>query len=59
MIKEPQNVNSRYNHANRIMIRFFPEHKTEPDDAGRLENQFYTNRTLYYLEEKSGQGKLF
>lgn len=60
MIDNPQNINSKYSHANRIMIRFFPKHKTAlNDDFKGLQNQFYTGKELYYLEKKSGQGKLF
>jgi len=61
MITEPQNMNSRYQHANRIMIRFFPKDKSSPDDIyiRRFRNQFYTHRRLYYEEEKSGQQSLF
>jgi len=59
MIKNPQNINSRYQHANRIMIRFFPKDKTAPDDIKKLRNQFYTRRPLYYLYEKSGQQSFF
>jgi len=59
MIEEPQNINSRYQHANRIMIRFFPIDKSAPDDIKRLQNQFYTKRPLYYEQKKSGQQLLF
>jgi len=59
MINEPKNTNSRYQHANRIMIRFFPKEKLVPDDIKRLLNQFYTYRRLRYEEEKSGQQSLF
>lgn len=48
MINEPRNKNSRYEHANRIMIRFFPKSKTEPDTIERLTNQFYTKRKILY-----------
>lgn len=57
--KEPNNKNSRYQHSNRIMIRFFPLEKSAPDDISRLQNQFYTRRSLYYEEIKSGQQSLF
>ncbi|MEO0268970.1 MAG: hypothetical protein ABIN73_04420 [candidate division WOR-3 bacterium] len=59
MIDEPQNINSKYCHANRIMIRFFPKHKTAPDHINKVQNQFYTRRQLYYFEKKSGQIRLF
>jgi hypothetical protein len=59
MIEQPENSNSRYKHKGRIMIRFFPKEKTTPDDIGRLVNQFYTERQIYYAEQKSGQGRLF
>jgi hypothetical protein len=59
MINEPNNKNSHYQHANRIMVRFFPKKRTKPDDIRRISNQFYSNRKLYYLEVKNNQGKLF
>jgi len=59
MIKNPQNINSKYQHANRIMIRFFPKDKLPPDDIKRIQNQFDTQRRLYYEEKKSGQLSLF
>lgn len=55
MIKEPNNMNSRYAHANRIMIRFFPKETTASNDIKRLYNQFYTQRNLYYKEQKQCQ----
>ncbi len=48
--------NSSYN--KRIMVRFFPKEKTDIGDPKRYRNQFYTNRNLKYVEEKSGQGEL-
>jgi len=48
MINEPDNPNSRYQHKNRIMIRFFPREKTKPGDVRRLSNQFYTERSILY-----------
>lgn len=59
MINEPYNKSSRYQHSNRIMIRFFPKGKSAPDDIKRLQNQFYIKRSLYYEEQKSGQQSLF
>lgn len=59
MINEPYNKNSRYQHSNSIMIRFFPKDKSAPDDLKRLQNQFYTMRGLYYVEQKNGQQSLF
>ncbi|MBX0311562.1 MAG: hypothetical protein JHC31_13210 [Sulfurihydrogenibium sp.] len=60
MINEPHNPHSRYQHKGRIMIRFFPREKTKPDDIMRkFNNQFYTERKIYYIEQKSGQLKLF
>lgn len=58
MINNPNNINSGYKYAKRIMIRFFPMEKTEFDDIKRLKNQFYTKRQLYYKEHKSGQTSL-
>jgi hypothetical protein len=59
MIYEPQNPNSSYKHKGRIMIRFFPKEKTKPDDLKRWGNLFYTERKIYYYEQKSGQLRLF
>ncbi len=59
MIENSFNVKSSYKHSNRIMIRFFPKEKTMPDDIKRLTNQFYTDRKIKYLEDISGQEKLF
>lgn len=59
MIEKPENKNSRYKHANRIMIRFFPREKAQLDDIKGFLNQFYTKRKMYYLEQKSGQLKLY
>jgi len=58
IIKEPKNVNSSYQYYNRIMIRFFPREKTFLGDYRRLINQFYSNRALYFAEQKSGQTAL-
>jgi len=55
MIEEPGNINSSYAHANRIIIRFFPKKKTKPDEITRLLNQFYIERKLYWVEQKSKQ----
>ncbi|MGB9794782.1 hypothetical protein [Thermodesulfovibrio sp. 3462-1] len=59
MIKQPENINSRYKHSERVMIRFFPREKTKPNDVKRLMNQFYTKREIYYEEQKLGQRRLF
>jgi len=59
MVNKPNNKNSHYQHTNRIMIRFFPKVKSAPGDIERLQNQFYTKRSLYYEEKKSGQQSLF
>lgn len=60
IIDKPRNKNSRFEYYNRIMISFFPKEKTEPDDIRRqLKNQFYSKRSLYYIEQKFGQGRLF
>ncbi len=58
MIEEPENKNSRYSHAYRIMIRFFPKNRSGPEDLETYLNQFYTNRNLRYIEQKSGQLRL-
>jgi len=58
MIENPNNKNSKYEYHNRIIIRFFPKDKTSIDDIRRLNNQFYTKRPLYYIEQKSGQQRL-
>lgn len=55
MIGEPNNRNSRYRHANRIMIRNFPRERTDLNEIRRLTNQFYSVRRLHYLEQISGQ----
>jgi len=59
MVGEPYNKNSSYKHSNRIIIRFFPKEKLAPDDIRRLMNQFYCERRIYFLEEKSVQMELF
>jgi len=60
MIDNLQNPNSRYQHKGRIMIRFFPKEKLRPDDViTSMNNQFYTERKIYYLEQKPKQFKLF
>ncbi|MBN1996644.1 hypothetical protein JW935_03760 [candidate division KSB1 bacterium] len=58
ILENPKNTRSRFQYANRIMIRFFPKEKSAFGDMNRLKNQFYSNRPLYYHEEKSGQLKL-
>lgn len=55
MVENPQNQNSRYRYANRIIVRFFPREKATLDDITRLQNQFYTKRNFYYKEQKNGQ----
>jgi len=55
VVNEPGNKNSRYQHCNRIIIRFFPREKTALGDERRLINQFYYQRNLYYAEQKSCQ----
>lgn len=55
MTENPNNVNSSYKYAHRIMIRFFPKEKTDLNDHKRYINHFYTIRRLKYLEDKSGQ----
>ncbi len=55
IIENPKNQNSRFRYYNRIIISFFPRKKTDPDDVKRLTNQFYSQRSLYYVEQKSGQ----
>lgn len=55
IINNPLNPNSRFDYANRIIIRFFPIEKSNPGDIVRHTNQFYSKRKLKYIEEKSGQ----
>jgi len=55
VVNEHRNKNSRYQHSNRIIIRFFPRDKTNIGDEKRLTNQFYYQRNLCYTEQKSGQ----
>lgn len=59
MMNEPRNPNSSYGHHKRLLIRFFPKEKTILGDLGRLTNQFYSKRELFYIEQKSGQQCLF
>lgn len=59
MINKPDNINSSYQHANRIMIRFFPKERTSKDDLKRYTNQFYTKRAIKFIEDNSGQLSLF
>jgi len=59
IVNEPRNRNSRYQHSNRIIIRFFPRDRTNLGDDRRMINQFYSKRNLYYTEQKSGQMRLF
>ncbi len=58
IIKNPQNIRSRFEYYNRILVRFFPKEKTTIDDPRRRKNQFYSQRPLYYLEQKTGQLRL-
>jgi hypothetical protein len=58
IIENPKNKNSRFEYFNRIITSFFPLERTTLDDIRRLKNQFYSKRTLYYLEQKSGQQRL-
>ncbi len=58
MIENPNNRNSRHQHSNRIMIRFFPKIKSAIGEIERMKNQFYSKRPLYYIEQKSGQQSL-
>lgn len=55
LMEKPNNKNSRYEYYRRIMIRFFPRERSNLGDEMRLRNQFYTTRSLYYQEQKSGQ----
>ncbi len=59
MMSEPRNPNSRYDHHRRLLIRFFPKERTVIGDIARLTNQFYSERQLYYMEQRSGQKSLF
>jgi len=58
VVNEPRNKNSKYQHYNRIITRFFPRDKTNLGDDRRMINQFYCQRGLYYSEQKSGQMRL-
>lgn len=58
LIENPNNKKSRYEYYKRIMIRFFPKESSNLGDIERYKNQFYTNRNLYYLEQKYGQLRL-
>lgn len=59
IIENPKNKNSWYKYYNRIMISFFPNKKTAPDDIRRLSNQFYTKRKLYYIEKNLAKWSCF
>jgi hypothetical protein len=54
-INEPSNKYSSYRYYRRIIIRFFPKDKSKIGDYKRLLNQFYTNRDIRYLQQRSGQ----
>ncbi|GAB4452922.1 MAG: hypothetical protein Fur0028_08420 [Bacteroidales bacterium] len=53
MIEEPANRNSRYAHASRIMIRFFPEKKRY--HCNNFVPEFYTKRPIKYKDDMSDQ----
>ncbi len=55
IIDNPRNVNSHYQYANRIMIRFFPKKKTNIDDIERKADNFYHKRDLLLCDTESGQ----
>jgi len=55
LMESPNNKNSGYEYHKRIMFRFFPRERSNLRDEMRLRNQFYTTRSLYYQEQKSGQ----
>lgn len=59
IVNKSENRNSLYRYYNRIVIRFFPKEKTELGDPKRHANQFYSQRSLSYCEQKSGQLPLF
>ncbi|MBP7795580.1 MAG: hypothetical protein KA059_02245 [Elusimicrobiales bacterium] len=59
MIEEPNNPNSKYNHSNRIMIRFFPNKKTDKNSLERKTKKFYTYRNIRYIDDINGQETLF
>lgn len=59
LIHNPDNKNSSYKYYNRILIRFFPKEKIDLSDPKECINQFYTKRNLKYIEDKSGQIRLF
>jgi len=58
ILNEPCNKDSSYKYYNRIIIRFFPKEKTDIGSPESYKNQFYTERNLKYVEEKSGQMRL-
>jgi hypothetical protein len=59
IMENPSNKNSKYQYANRIIIRSFPKDKTLPTDDKRKTFQYYTKRKMKYLEDKSKQLSLF
>lgn len=58
LIEKPNNKNSSYKYYKRIIMRFFPKERSNLGDVRRFRNQFYSKRSLYYAEQKSGQLRL-
>jgi len=59
MIKNHNNVNSGYQHTNRIMIRFFPKKEISSGTFRENSNLFYVKRNLLFEDEINQQGFLF
>lgn len=59
LLNSPNNPNSQYQYAKRMMIRFFPRTKSAADDGIRANQQFYSKRPLLQADKMSGQGALF
>jgi hypothetical protein len=55
LVRHPHNINSSYQHQNRIAIDFFPKDATSLSEWSKLRNQFYKLRTLRYEIDQSGQ----
>lgn len=58
LINNPQNKKSRYNYYNRIIVRFFPKENKNISILKKYRNQFYTQRTLKYVEDKIKEKQL-
>jgi hypothetical protein len=53
VMENPNNPGSSYKYINRIGIGFFPKKSTKIWDIERLQNQFYTERKMFYKEQMS------